>query len=527
MGHNTVVFIAYEERQNLGIRYMAAVLSEAGHKVKVMDFRKDKAVILKKLRQWHPLLIGFSVIFENHIYDFRKLIKYLRNKGIECHFTAGGHFASLRPADLFEIIPDLDSIVRFEGEHTLLDLVNQLYYDSDWKKVMGLSFMSDGILVKNQLRSLEPDLDNFPIPIRAKLEEYLLERKYSTLLAGRGCIQDCNFCNTREFYRHPPGPIKRIRNPKKVVAEMEFLHKEHDCSVFLFQDDDFPVITKQKSDWISNFCKALRDKDLSGKIMWKINCRSDEVDPAVFKLMKQHGLFRVFLGIEDGTDSGLLQMNKRIKVEDNIRAVNILKKLGVSIDYGFMLIHPYSTFHSMNKNINFLKLICENGYMPVKFMKMLPYLETRIEKELKKSGRLKGKPGFLNYDLSDKSLNDFHHFVFDNFNKWIHKPNGLVNVSEWAENYLSVFSFYNGTNSRTEYLRGELRKQISDNNRFMVKTLKKLSAIFESGNPDLTNAEHLNNYRIKIEQKHNSAVTSIYGIINKIKLYSLTKAFFT
>lgn len=526
MNNNSVVFIAYEERENLGIRYMAAVLSDAGYRVEIIDFREDRAKILELLQQCYPLLVGFSIIFENHIYEFKDLIEYLRSNGIEYHFTAGGFFASLRPSDLFAIIPDLDSIVRFEGEHTLLDLVNHLRFNTDWKSVIGISFMNNEKLVNNQLRSLEPDLDKFPTPIRSEIKDYILGEKYSTLLAGRGCIRNCSFCNIPEFYRQPPGPIKRYRNPMKVVVEMEYLHKKHDCSVFLFQDDDFPVITNKNSEWIHCFCETLRDVGLSGKIMWKINCRPDEVDPENFKMMKQHGLFRVFLGIEDGTDSGLLQMNKRIKAVDNIRAVNILKKLGICIDYGFMLIHPSTTFHSMNENINFLEVICKNGYMPVKFLKMLPYLETSIEKELKKAGRLKGKPGFLNYDLSDSSLNDFHYFVFDSFSKWITHPNGFVNIAQWVNIYLSVFSFYNGISSRTEYLTDEIRKQVSGTNRFMIETLKKLSVIFESGDRNLIKAENLNTYRIQIEQIHNAAVANILGIIKKIELYSLTKEFF-
>ena len=59
---------------------------------------------------------------------------------------------------------------------------------------------------------------------------------------------------------------------------MDFLHKKQDCSVFLFEDDDFPVKTKNGSEWIDKFCKELKRKKLDDKIMWKINCRPDEID---------------------------------------------------------------------------------------------------------------------------------------------------------------------------------------------------------------------------------------------------------
>jgi anaerobic magnesium-protoporphyrin IX monomethyl ester cyclase len=523
MNSKSVVFIAFEERENLGIGYMYAVLSGAGYEVGIIDVRKDKAEIAKELQELNPVLVGFSVIFENHIYDFQTLIEYLRSSGIQSHFTAGGHFASLRPAELFEIAPSLDSMVRFEGEHTILDLANHLQKGKDWKKVAGISYKNKEVLVNNTLRPLEPDLDAFPLPFRPGIKEYALEKKYATLLAGRGCIYNCVFCDIREFYGQAPGPVKRIRNPEKVVEEMEYLYKEHDCSVFLFQDDDFPVLTNRTSDWVHEFCKALRDKNLVGKILWKINCRPDEVDLKLFELMKSHGLFKVYLGIEDGTDAGLLQMNKRLKLSDHNEGIQILKELGISIDYGFMLFQPSSTFSTVNENLTFLDYICQDGYMPVFFLKMMPYLGTRIEKELREEERLKGRPGFLDYDFLDESMNDFYAFVSEYFNTWFHDPRGLNNTSKWAANYLSVFKFYFGSLSEIERLSDNLRTQVAEANRFIIDTMKQLSALFESGNYTLENDSVLNEYRSSIEKKHNAILEDVTGIVRKIEVISLTK----
>jgi len=97
-----------------------------------------------------------------------------------------------------------------------------------------------------------------------------------------------------------------------------------------------------------------------------------------------------------------------------------------------MLFQPDSTFDSLRKNLNFLRLICEDGYMPVLFVKMRPYSETKIEKELRKASRIKGLPGFLDYDFIDKSLNDFHNFIFSSFDTWLNSREGLLYNSEWA-----------------------------------------------------------------------------------------------
>jgi radical SAM superfamily enzyme YgiQ (UPF0313 family) len=176
----------------------------------------------------------------------------------------------------------------------------------------------NGVHIANPLRPLKEDLDRFPVPVRRPLREYVLRKKYATLLAGRGCFYNCSFCSIREFYSRPPGPLKRMRRPEIVVKEMELLYRQLNATVFMFQDDDFPVAGKRGKEWITRFCEELTKRGLSEKIFRKINCRPDEVEPDGFKLMKNSGLFLVYLGIESGTDDGLRLMNKKMKAETSI-----------------------------------------------------------------------------------------------------------------------------------------------------------------------------------------------------------------
>ena len=257
MKKHTVVFIAGTDYDNLGIGYMAAVLSDSGIETKVVDFRKRKAEILKIIKRIDHLLVGFSILFLNHIDEFIDLAGYLRKGGIRCHFTAGGHYASLKSEELFELIPWLDSIVRFEGEYTLPELVKCINSGTDWKKVESLAYMENGNIVFNSIRPLEKDLDTFPFPLRSPLKNFAFKKKFATIIAGRGCIYDCSFCNCRKFYCLPHGPVKRNRKPEMVVKEMEYLNKTKNCSVFLFQDDDSPVKSKLQPDWVERFCNEL------------------------------------------------------------------------------------------------------------------------------------------------------------------------------------------------------------------------------------------------------------------------------
>jgi len=477
------------------------------------------------------LLVGFSVIFQYHINEFKELITYLRKGGIKCHFTAGGHYASLRYEELFELIPSLDSVVRFEGEYTLLELVNSINSGADWRKVKSIAFRNNSKIIVNSLRPLEKDLDKFPLPLRSTLTEYALNKKFATILAGRGCIHDCAFCDIREFYQQPPGPNKRIRKPETVVGEMELLYHEKDCSIFLFQDDDFPVRTKKGSDWIERFCKELKRKKLIGKIMWKINCRPDEVTFDSFELMKSHGLFLVFLGIEDGTDSGLIRLNKGMTVAKSLNGIEILKKLEIGFDYGFMLFQPSSTYRSVNDNLDFLREICGNGCTPVTFLKMLPYFETRIEKELRKEGRLKGKPGFLDYDFLDDSMNYYYESTTEYLMEWLRDSDGLLSISRWARNYISVFSQYFVLTPEVHLLSSNITKIVSKSNLFLLDNMKELAVLFESGKYDTGNYNDLESYKINIKTKHDHYKKQIKDcitrLLNIVELQRLSHSVFT
>ncbi len=517
MNNNSIIFVAFLEQDNLGVGYIASLLQQNRMDIKIIDFRIGKENILKQIKHFNPLVIGFSIIFQYHIYDFKELINYLRRYGVNCHFSAGGHYPSLRYAELLEIIPELDSIALFEGEHTFLELAQSINNGKEWRNIKGIAYGKDGAVTANALRPLEKDLDNFPPPVRQPLKEYALKKKYATILAGRGCYHNCSFCSIKEFYSKPPGAIKRSRRPEMVVREMELLHQQLGCSIFMFQDDDFPIASIKGEKWIVSFCELLTEKGLSSKILWKINCRSDEVKKDLFELMRNSGLFLVYLGIEDGTDNGLRLMNKQITTEININAVNILKKLNIKYDFGFMLFHPESTFQSIMDNVDFLENICSDGSAPVTFCKMLPYAETRIEYQLKKEGRLKGNPGFEDYDFIDISLNHFYDFITDCFEGWIGRHDGLLNIARWARYYLLIYHKYYPVTSVIRDMDRDVKKYVSQSNMFFVNIVRELVYIFTSQLNQETHFDKLKTIKKNVAAKHLRYKSELNAIMNNIK----------
>jgi radical SAM superfamily enzyme YgiQ (UPF0313 family) len=279
------------------------------------------------------------------------------------------------------------------------------------------------------------------------------------------------------------------------------LYNEKCCSVFIFQDDDFPVKSKLQSDWVKEFCRELDRRKLSRKVLWKINCRPDEVDEETFSLMKMHGLFNIFLGIEDGTDIGLKTLNKQFTIECTLNAINIIKKLELGFDYGFILFQPLTTFCSLAQNLDFLKLICGDGYTSVPFQKLIPLYETSVEKELIRQGRLKVSDWDRDYDFLEESMNHYYDFVSECFSEWMREPEGVENLSKWARNYFSVYNKYYSITLEATSIYSNIRELISESNLFLLNTMKELAIVFETNQHQNNNNNPIAYYSEKIKLK--------------------------
>ena len=402
-----IVLIGFQKQGNLGIGYLASTLRKNGYEVEVIDYQLDQDLIVGRVKSLDPILVGFSLIFQFYITEFGSLIDRLRNGGVRCHFTMGGHFPSLSYEHALELVPHLDSVVRFEGEITLLELVNTLNDGKDWRDIQGIAYRKDSVAVSNQLRPLIENLDMLPLPERSFRPMSVLGMDIMPLIASRGCSRKCSFCSIHTFYRAVPGKIVRLRQTKTVVDEMRQLYEGRNSKIFLFQDDDFPIVGPAWRRWTLELVDELYRQDLVGKVIWKINCRADVVETELFEILRDAGLYLVYMGLESGSEDGLDVLNKGLSVEQNLNAVRTLKRIGLMFQYGFMMFDPSTTFNSVRENIEFLREITRDGTLAATFCRMLPYDGTAIKDQLSLEGRLKGDVIDPDYDFLIRVLTAF------------------------------------------------------------------------------------------------------------------------
>ena len=126
---------------------------------------------------------------------------------------------------------------------------------------------------------------------------------------ARGCPFTCSFCSQWKFWRD-----YRIREPKKVVDEIETLVKDHGVGFFILADEE-PTIHRKK---FIAFCEELIARGLPEKVQWGINTRVTDIlrDEKLLPMFRQAGLVHVSLGTEAAAQLKLDRFNK----EDDDRA---------------------------------------------------------------------------------------------------------------------------------------------------------------------------------------------------------------
>jgi anaerobic magnesium-protoporphyrin IX monomethyl ester cyclase len=475
-----VVLVGFQDQGNLGMGYLAAALQDAGQSVDLIEFRDSPESIIERVVAADPVVVGLSLIFQYYLPDYRRLLARLRDAGVTAHMTMGGHYPSLCPDEVLTAVPELDSVALFEGERTLVELVSTLARGQDWRLVPGLAYRAGTRVIETAPRPLVEDLDELPWPYRPYPPEHVLGWPTLPLLGSRGCARRCSFCSIHTFYRGAPGRTVRVRAASRIVDEMEMLADERGVRIFLFQDDDFPMWGRRGKRWVHDLADEIDRRGLSRRSIWKISCRAEYVEPDLFERLRDAGLYLVYLGLESGSAEGLNVLNKQMTVETNLRAVEMLKELGLLVEYGFMLFDPSSTFESVRQNTQFLRKILADGSGGAVFCRMLPYGGTPIRDRLRDEGRLRGDVRNPDYDFLDLRLNRYHDLLNRAVAPWIHGE-GLSHQLNWAWHEVFIIDRLVGALSGLDGYKEQLAALCRHSNDVLLDFVDDTAVAFERG----------------------------------------------
>jgi len=208
----------------------------------------------------------------------------------------------------------------------------------------------------------------------------------------------------------------RMRSPKNVVDELEYLHKTFEVENFTFCDDAFTVDQPR----IEELCREIISRGL--KIKWNCGTRVDMITKELLMKMKEAGCISVWFGVESGTQEVLDSMKKGISTEQTIQTLGWVRELELKPVPNVVLGFPGETKKSAWKTIKFVEKLSPDdvGFYNV----ATPFPGTPLYDQVKEKGWLR-VTDFDKYDtttpiyetpwLSMKDLGKlresaFHHF---------------------------------------------------------------------------------------------------------------------
>jgi len=362
----------------LGIAYLAAVARQGGHNVKIVDLNIEKKA-LDKIDLNYFDVIGITADTPRY-YEAIRIAEEI--KKTDKPIVMGGYHVTFLDEEALST-GFVDVIIRGEGEHIFLNLLNAWESNTGLKNILGISYVEEGKIIRNKDAPPPQNLDKLPFPARdllpiSKYKNTLNGVPSANLITSRGCPYNCYFCASSKF-----GGIKwRSRSAKNIVNEMEILYNDYGYRAFEILDDNFTLNKKR----IFAFADELEKRNMTD-IIWWCFARVDTIakNEGMVKRMAEVGAYRVFLGLESVNENVLDNYGKGIEHNQQKEAINILKKYGIGIHGSFIIGDMNETKDMVMKTVNWAKKM--NPEI-AQFSLLTPFPGTQLYDDMKKENKL-------------------------------------------------------------------------------------------------------------------------------------------
>jgi anaerobic magnesium-protoporphyrin IX monomethyl ester cyclase len=181
---------------------------------------------------------------------------------------------------------------------------------------------------------------------------------FVTIIAGRGCIYNCSYCQPAERILFGRGV--RRRSVANVIGELKHLRDKYHFASFMFHDD---TLTEDQK-WVSEFCQAYRAEGFTQPFFCQSRADIIVKHEDMVQLMAEAGLRGYFIGFESGSDRVLRFIRKGTTRAQNLEAARICRKYGIAVWANYMLGLPTETEEEIKETISMLKEIDPDYYSP-------------------------------------------------------------------------------------------------------------------------------------------------------------------
>ena len=363
----------------------------------------------------------------------------------------GGYHPSTMPEQTI-LNPNIDIVVRGQGEYTFQELVHRL---SDGRSLEGLPGITYKEPEQERVKVITnpdrefADINEFcDMPYHLiEMERYIKSYRFGNRCidyeTSRGCLARCFFCSEPLFCKHKWTAL----TPERTVSEIEKLHTEYGIDTFMIRDSDFFVSIRR----ISAIAELLIERDLNLNLV-SVNGRMERLhrlDDGVWELLRRAGLREVFIGFESGYQPSLDAMGKGASVDHILKCTHSCARHDIDLRGSFMVGIPgidtkteiAHTFEMMNRMIDIFHEESDLAKLDFLLSFFVPYPGTPLYQRCIEVGFLQLNSleewgDFDQFDFHTPWVSDGCYELTKEFREKLPCNSGM-NYDEWNEYYPS------------------------------------------------------------------------------------------
>jgi anaerobic magnesium-protoporphyrin IX monomethyl ester cyclase len=369
--------------------------------VEVLDCNAEKVdwtQMEQRIASFNPDIVCSSSLATCNTYAVAKTLETAKRVAPSILTVTGGQHFTATAKESLETYPEIDMIVRGEGEQTLTELVKRLIAKKSILEIQGLSFRKSGQIIHNSPRPLIENLDDLPFPGYHLVKDLMSKYHFSAMAAdnspyalvegSRGCSHECTFCSQWKHWQ----ACWRVKSSERIADEIKYCNETFGSKFIWLTDDNFGAGNRPKE-----IAEAILKRELSRDVAWFVQARCDDIirNKEILPKLKESGLSWVLLGVENSNPSTLDAFKKGITPQDAKTAVKLLKNNGIFAHAMMIIGQRKDTLESIWRLKEFANELDPDFIM---FGILTPFPGTEIYEEANRNGWIMDK-NWTHYDM--------------------------------------------------------------------------------------------------------------------------------
>lgn len=311
----------------LGLVSIGGPLIDAGFTVKLIDhdaYGWSFKRLIKEVGKFQAdyVLLGHSGSTAAHTTAL-KTIHEIKTAYPSIEIIYGGVYPSYADKGILRECPEIDYIVRGEGEEIIVELIRELENCGNLEKVEGITWRDGNQIVANRSRTPIQNLDAYR-PGWELLDWSLYKmfgfKRAAGLQFSRGCTLTCSYCGQWMFWKK-----WRHRSPENIVEQMKILKNDYGVDYVWFADENFSADRETLIRLLNLIVEAKLDLSLN------INMTAADVvrDADILPLYEAAGIDYIVMGVESLKDEVIVNIRKNNPFAVSKEAVRLLRQYNI------------------------------------------------------------------------------------------------------------------------------------------------------------------------------------------------------